>query len=255
MKKPDAAVRQLLRIEELAAKDTFVHSLHPGVKLLATLVYVICVVSVKNSDLFLMCIYFIYPALMLPLCELPLKEVIKRILPALPFVFFAGLSNIIFDRQPMLTVGSLIVSSGVVTCIALVFKTALTISSVIILSATTRSSDIFSQLRRMHVPAVLVTVIMLCFRYLSLLMTEAATMRNAYLLRAHGKKGVDIRDSGRFLGSLLVRCYDKAGRIYQSMLLRGYDGGYIAGKSRLRAADIAYCAVLCAAFITARIFL
>ena len=255
MKKPEAAVRELLRLDELAASDSFIHALHPAAKLIVTLIYIVCAVSAKSTDLFLLCVYFVYPALMIPLAEIPLSAVIKRILPALPFVLFAGLSNVLFDRQIIFVIGSLNVSRGAVTCAAIVFKTVLAVSSVIILAATTPSSELFAQLRRFHVPAVLVTVVMLCFRYLGLLAEEAVTMRNAYLMRAHGKKGVDIRDSGRFLGSLLVRCADRAQIIYQAMLLRGYSGNMNMGRRRLRTADVLYSVLLGALMIALRIVL
>jgi cobalt/nickel transport system permease protein len=36
--------------------------------------------------------------------------------------------------------------------------------------------------------------------------------------------GIRLRDIGGFLGQLLLRSFDRAGRVYQAMECRGFDG-------------------------------
>ena len=80
-------------------------------------------------------------------------------------------------------------------------------------------------------------------------------MKNAYLLRAYGKKGVDIRDSGKFLGSLIIRTADKAQRIYGAMTLRGFDGVVYFKLRKIKFQEIAGVIFLSALLILLRVFL
>lgn len=49
-------------------------------------------------------------------------------------------------------------------------------------------------------------------------------MMLAYKLRAPGQKGIHFKVWGSFLGLLLLRSMDRAQTVYESMLLRGYQG-------------------------------
>ena len=53
-------------------------------------------------------------------------------------------------------------------------------------------------------------------------------MWQAYTLRAPGQRGIRVEAWGSFAGMLLLRSMDRAGAVYQSMLLRGFDGGVIS---------------------------
>ena len=63
------------------------------------------------------------------------------------------------------------------------------------------------------------------WRYLIVLLKEVRRMWQAYGMRAPGQRGVRMRAWGSFAGLLLLRSMDRAETVYQSMLLRGYDGG------------------------------
>ena len=91
-----------------------------------------------------------------------------------------------------------------------------------LLAATTSIEDICRALRQLHVPKVLTSLLLLTFRYISVLLDEAAIMTDAYRLRAPGQKGVHISAWGSFLGQLLLRSMDRATALYESMELRGY---------------------------------
>lgn len=226
MSKLSRAVDGFYGLDELSGLTTAVHRLHPIAKVLVTLLFVIAVVSSPRTDiaaLFPYCAYlFLYGAI----GEIPARRILARVWPALPFVLLAGLSNILFDTAPGLVLGGLTVSRGVLACFVLMLKTLLSVSGVLLLAATTRSGELFSAMQRLGAPKALTTTCMLCFRYMALLMDETASMLAAYRLRAPMQKGVAMRDMGPFAGQLLIRSYDRAGRVYRAMLCRGFDGGY-----------------------------
>ncbi|MEG1755314.1 MAG: cobalt ECF transporter T component CbiQ [Clostridia bacterium] len=228
-------------LDELSGMDTSIHRLHPISKALVTLLFVAAVVSSPRLDIAELCPYFLYPLLFAALAEVPVRQVFRRTFPALPFVLFAGISNILFDSAPHLYLGRIAVSRGVVSCLVLVEKTLLSVSAVVLLSATTPSVSLLAGMQRMGMPKILITTCMLCFRYLSLLMDEAGNMMRAYHLRSGRQKGIDMRDMGSFAGQLLLRSFDKAGRIYSAMQCRGFTGNYLVAQTvPVHAPDIIY---------------
>ena len=118
-----------------------------------------------------------------------------------------------------------------------------------LLAATTSIEDVCRALRQLHVPKVLTSLLLLTFRYISVLLDEAAIMTDAYRLRAPGQKGVHISAWGSFLGQLLLRSMDRATALYESMELRGYHGEfhYAQGRPSSRASWL--FAIGCAALI------
>jgi len=91
-----------------------------------------------------------------------------------------------------------------------------------LLMATTPIDNLCAALRQLHVPKMLVTLLLLTYRYVGVMTEELAVMTEAYHLRAPGQKGVHISAWGSFLGQLLLRSMDRAQELYSSMLLRGY---------------------------------
>ena len=101
-----------------------------------------------------------------------------------------------------------------------------------LLIAVTPVSDVCYALRRLHVPKIFVTVIMLIYRYVIVLLKEAERMTDAYMLRAPEQNGIEYRVWGTFAGQLLLRSMDRAQTVYDSMMLRGYDGEFYLREKR-----------------------
>ena len=152
-----------------------------------------------------------------------------------------GLFNPLFDRAPMLYLGTVPVSGGVVSMLSLMLKGVLCLMMSFLLIATTPIDSLCAALRRLHVPSVLVTLLLLTFRYVGVMTEELAIMSDAYHLRAPGQKGIHISAWGSFLGQVLLRSMDRAQELYSSMLLRGYEGEFRYAKtSPFGAVDAAY---------------
>jgi cobalt/nickel transport system permease protein len=179
---------------------------------------------------------------------------LKRVAIALPFILFAGISNLFFDRGTLLVILGVPVSAGLVSIFVLITKAILCVGAAMILMATTPSRELFSQLRSWKVPEVLVTTVQLCLRYLMLLLAEARQMALAYHLRGCRQKGVELRHTGSFFGQLLLRSFDRAERVYRAMALRGNGFRFacdIVGKPTVKQA--AACIMVCASIVLARV--
>lgn len=249
------SLNKISSLEELAENKSVVHSLHPMAKLITTLVFLVMVISFNKYNISGLIPFFIYPILMMSLGDIPFGSVLSRLLAALPFSFFAGLSNLFLDRAVAFYWGAIPVSYGVLSFSSIILKTVLTVMAVLILIAATSMDRIACQLIRLRVPRIFVIQLMLTYRYLSVLITEALNMATAYHLRSARQKGIKIIHIGSFLGQLLLRSFDRAERIYYAMKLRGFSGDYrFAQSGRLNGKDIAYTVILSLAFILMRYF-
>ena len=140
----------------------------------------------------------------------------------LPLVMAVGLFNPFFDKVVLLRLGSLAVTGGVVSMVTLMLKGLYCLMASFLLMATTPIDMLCAALRQLHVPKLLVTLLLLTYRYVGVMTEELAVMTEAYHLRAPGQKGIHVSAWGSFLGQLLLRSMDRAQELYASMLLRGY---------------------------------
>ena len=216
-------IREIRALDTLAAGSTAVHHLHPLSKLLSTFVFIGFVVSYGRYDIVRLVPYLFYPFIMMALAELPYKLLLTRILVALPFCLFAGLSNVVFNRATAFTIGGVAVSFGVLSLLTILLKMYLCVMAALLLVATTQFTELMAQLRRIYVPLVLVMVFEMTYRYIGVLLEEAQSMTTAYKLRSGTRKHLDMRHMGSFVGQLVLRGFDRAERIYAAMNCRGYS--------------------------------
>ena len=122
-----------------------------------------------------------------------------------------------------------------------------------LLIATTPIDTLCAALRRLHVPDILVTLLLLTYRYIGVMLEEVVIMSEAYSLRAPGQKGIHISAWGSFLGQLLLRSMDRAEALYHSMLLRGFRGEYYyAEVPKCGVTGVIFTVSCCLAFLCAR---
>jgi len=226
MDKIDRAVSELREMDDLAAMESPIHALHPLTKLFLTILYIFLTVSFHKYDLSGLIIMVLYPLALFSFSGVAVSTCFCKLRVVLPLVCAVGLFNPIFDRAPLLQLGSLTVSGGVVSMLTLMLKGVFCLMASFLLVATTGIDAICAALRRIHVPALPVTLLLLTYRYISVMMDEVSVMTTAYKLRAPGQKGVHYKAWGSFLGQLLLRSMDRAEELYASMLLRGFCGEF-----------------------------
>ena len=245
MSKMDRALGELREMDDLAAMQSPIHRIHPLAKLMATVVYIVAVASFDKYDLSGLLAMLIYPALLFQLSGVSIKTCFWKLRVVLPLVMAVGLFNPIFDRAPMLVIGGVAVSGGVISMLTLMLKGVLCLSASFLLIATTSIDALCAALRMIHVPGMLVTLLLLTYRYVSVMTGELAVMTDAYHLRAPGQKGVHHSAWGSFLGQLLLRSMDRAEELYASMRLRGFHGEFYYADARPFAVSDGLYMVLC----------
>ena len=210
MSRLDLASRSLLSLEELAARDTLLTRLSPLAKLLSVLFYLAVTLSFPQAALSGLLGMALYPCLLYPLGDLPLRLGDFRFL--LPVPLFLGLVPALFGKFSALLLA------------VLVLKSLLAFLAVFLLAASTGMYALTASLARLHAPRLFTTVLLLSYRYLFVLLREGDQLADAYALRAPGKKAVSPRNFASMIGQLLLRSIDRAELIYESMKLRGFSG-------------------------------
>lgn len=237
------------------------HVLHPGAKLACALAFIVTVVSFPPHAINSLLFMAFYPVLMLALSGIPLGPVFFRSLGALPFALAIGLGNVFYDRNPAFMMGSVTITGGIISCVSLMIKTLLSVSAALILGATTPFASLCAALVRAGMPKLLALQFSMTHRYIAVLLGESSAMLAAYRLRSRrSSKGVQLRDAGSFLGQLLLRSFDRAGRVYDAMRLRGFDGLYRSGSAgteaqQWRSRDTVFLLIMAILIAAARGFL
>lgn len=253
MDKLSQAQSELREMDALAAQDSPVHRLHPLCKLLVTIFYIVTVVSFPKYDFSGLVVMVLYPVLLFQVAGIPVRTCFYKLRVVLPLVCAVGLANPFLDRTPMLQLGLVTVTGGMISMVTLMMKGVFSLMVSFLLIATTPIDSLCATLRKLHIPSILTTLLLLTYRYIGVMLEEVAIMTEAYKLRAPGQKGIHISAWGSFLGQLLLRSMDRAEALYQSMLLRGFRGEYYyADVPPCGVSGIVYIMICAGAFLCAR---
>lgn len=239
MSKIGNAIHEIHHMDTLAARDQWANRIHPLVKFVITISYIAAVVSFPKYDVIGLAGMVVYPVAGFILAELSFWDSVKRLRLVLPLICFLGILNPFFDKNYVLFAG-VQVSAGVLSMITLILKGVFSVFASYLLIATTAMEKLCYGFRMLHIPKAVVTQIMLTYRYITVLLEEVDRMTQAYALRAPKQKGIHFKVWGSLTGQLLLRSVDRANTVYESMLLRGYQGDYQYMCLAVRPQDIMY---------------
>lgn len=253
MSKIGNAIYEIHHMDTIAARNQWVNQIHPLVKFVLTVFYITMVVSFSKYDVFGLAGMGVYPLAVFILSEVSFKDSLKRLRVVLPLVCFVGILNPIFDKT-MVNWGGLMFRAGILSMITLILKGVFSVLASYLLIATTSIEKLCYAFRLIHVPKILVTQILLTYRYISVLLEEVNRITQAYSLRAPNQKGIQFKVWGSLTGQLLLRSMDRANTVYESMELRGYHGEfqYVGEKIHVRRQDILYLGIWVGIFVLFR---
>ncbi len=254
MSKIGNAIHEIHQMDTLAARDQWVNRIHPLVKFVLTVGYIMTVVSFPKYDVIGLAGMVVYPIAIFLLSELSFRESVRRLRLVLPLVCFVGILNPFFDRNVVL-IGGIRMSAGILSMLTLIMKGVFSVLASYLLIATTSVEKLCYAFRLLHIPKAMVTQFMLTYRYITVLLGEVNRITQAYSLRAPNQKGVHFKVWGSLAGQLLLRSMDRAEDVYESMLLRGYQGDYRYMQERIamRWQDVVYLAVWAGLFALFRL--
>lgn len=232
-------IQNELAMEYYAKKNGFLQLLNPVVKLLF-IILMIGITSVIRSFLSVALVLVII-IFLIHLSQFELKSYAKRvwmILPLLAFIIsLPAATNLIIPGSPLLFIipeyysdlfpaGVFVTHEGLQKITILCLRMGLSISWGYLLIMSTRWSEITFALRTLKVPAMIVSIMDMTYRYIFLLVRTASEMFEARQIRTVGK--LSNKNNRRFIFRSIAVLFIKSTRIsedvYTSMLCRGYTG-------------------------------
>src|SRR5262249_20158646 len=149
------------------------------------------------------------------------------LLVLMPFLILLPLVH--RDPDPVLSIGALHFSlEGARIALVLVLKTLSLVLLVLVLLVSAPVPTNFKAAQALHVPALLVQLSALTYRYLFVLAGELARLRVALRVRGYRNRPTRhcYRTVGHVAGTLLVRSHERGERVGQAMRCRGFDGRF-----------------------------
>ena len=228
--------------------NTRVHELDPRVKVLVCLGFIVSTALLPDGAWLA---YMLSWGLVIGLALAAHIEpwfVIKRSLLILPFLLAAvtvafTLPGHVIWLGPW---GLTVTDAGLTRFVSILMRSWISVQMAILLTATTRFPDILHALRHLQVPAILVAILAFMYRYLFVLVDEAARLLRARSARsAHlpgQKSGRSLlwraEVAGGMVGQLFGRSLARSDRVYQAMLARGYQGELLTMNPHLMTAYV-----------------
>jgi cobalt/nickel transport system permease protein len=255
MAKIESSFLDITYLDTLSYQDTPVHRLDPRVKLITTLLFVVCVLSFDKYELSALIPFVIYLVVLVTLGNLPPAYLLKKVLLAAPFAFFIGVFNPLLDRAVLMNLGPMEISGGWVSFASIMIRFFLTVSAALILIASTGFNAVCMAMEKMGVPSSFVVQLLFLYRYIFVLTDEALRMVRARSLRSFGGKGMGFRVFSYMIGQLLLRTLDRAQRIHLAMRCRGFDGEIrMVRPLKIRARDVAFLMGCSSLFLLMRLY-
>ena len=243
------------RLDRLSYQDTFMHRLDPRVKVIATIFFLLTVISFPKYEVGGLLPFFLFPVLIMTVGEIPVMFIMKKVMLVSPFALFIGVFNPFLDAGTVAVIGGIPVAAGWLSFLTIILKFVLTISAALLLIATTSFPGVCHALRLLGCPALLVSQLLFLYRYIFVLMEEAMRMIRAREIRSFGGRGAGIKGFVRLTGVLFLRTVERAERVYYAMLSRGFRGDLsILKRSRLEWKDMAFLAMTVVMLIVFRYY-
>ncbi|HEV2392676.1 MAG TPA: CbiQ family ECF transporter T component [Verrucomicrobiae bacterium] len=145
-----------------------------------------------------------------PFSRMPLGYALKRLVLVEFFILGIGLLSLLRPEAfPAL--------------ISAVVKSNLCVFTMLLLTWTTPFQEILRELRRLRLPAVMLTTLALMYRYLPVLADESRRMQRARASRTFSpSRRLAWRSLSVIIAHLFIRSIDRAERIYLAMCARGW---------------------------------
>ncbi|MCK4729316.1 MAG: cobalt ECF transporter T component CbiQ, partial [Desulfobacterales bacterium] len=228
-------------IEELAGGDSLIRRLDPRVKIVVVFLFSVAV-AVSNRFVVLML------ALGLGLCivlaaRLPIKQLVRRLVPVNMFIillwFFLPFT---FEGEPLFSVGPLVgTHEGVLYAARISIKSNAIMVMLIALVASTSILTLGHAMHELRVPKKIVHLFFFTYRYIHVIHREYLRLVSAMKVRGF-RPGTNVHTYKTFaylVGMLLVRSSDRAERVHNAMLCRGFSGNlYSLSEFSLKTRDM-----------------
>lgn len=206
-------------LDKYARQDGLLQGIPSKTKVLAALSLVVLFVSTPPALTGFFAFYYILMFSLVLASKVPLNVVLRRFLVVSPFILLASTSLLIAgDFSPQAIKFYAIVLS----------KSVLSVSVLILLTATTEFRQLLKGLKWLGTPKPIVMTLSFLYRYLFLLSDEIMRIKRARKARTiNESKLSSILQAGTIVGELFIRSYERSERVYSAMVSRGFTGDFV----------------------------
>lgn len=217
--------RRLLLGESYPARDGFLQSVDPTLKLVG--VAAVVVTAVATRDIRVLFSLLVAAFGLASLSSVPVRTLLARVWPPTALAFVVVAPRLVLTPGPsVLSVGPLSPTElGVASVVTFVVRVAASVALVSLVLLTTHFADLLAALRRLRVPTLFVGVVAVTYRYLLVFLTELQRLVVARRVRTVRSHSISLRESWRALGTLLgtffVRTFERSERVQLAATARG----------------------------------
>ena len=210
--------------EPFAVGNSFIHQLDPRMRLLITGAFAIVVAL--SYDFKVLTAALIVSILLVMCAQLPARRVIKRLLMVNGLIAFLWVVlPLTFQGPATKTLGNVtLYHAGFILAAQITMKSNAILLALIALVSTMNFSVLGYALNWLKVPPKMVHLLLMTYRYVFLIEQEYQRLIRAIQIRGF-QAGTNLhtyRTYACIVGMLLVRSSERADRVYQAMLCRGF---------------------------------
>lgn len=221
-------------------------------KIIIALLTVFFLVSTSRGYYYILLLYFVLGIIIAVIFKPDFLFLIKRsmllfLFPLLMSIFIpiANKGNILF-RFNIIFFDIAVTDNGITIFFTVLLKSFISIFILSSLVISTSDNELLHGLRKIHVPAILVTIIFIMYRYFFVIKEESRTGQLAIKSRIFKKSYRTLNKRLAFLaGNLLIKSFDRAENIYRSMESRGFDGNFYLTEKNEIANRLSWVLITC----------
>ena len=219
--------------EEPSPKDSIIARLDPRIKIVTVFFFSIAV-AVLNRIPVLLCALMLAFLIVLT-AKVSIKELIKRLTPVNMLVGFLWLFlPFTFAGKPIFYIGSLPVThEGVLYATRISIRSNAIMFMMIVLVVTTSIFTLGHAMHALKIPKKIVHLFFFTYRYIHVMQREYIRLVNSMKIRGFRAK-TNLHTYKTFaymIGMILIRSFDRAQRVHNAMLCRGFKGNLYSLKT------------------------
>lgn len=217
-----------MNFEEWAKGDSVFHKASPQLKVVGAVCFCFTLASCQQLQAVLLGLLLACVGVLV--AGIPLRSLLKRMLFVNVFTLVCWLTLPVTVHGTTIThLGFLSISrEGIALALLITFKTNGLVLAFITLVGTSSIADLGHGLHRLKMPAKLCLLLLFTYRYIFVIHDEYKRLKRAAVFRnfVPTTSMHTYQTYGNLFGMTLVKGWQRAGRVEDAMLLRGFSGEF-----------------------------
>ncbi len=238
----------------LSGRPSLIPCLTPRTRLMACLLALVCVVLLNSIASSVLALGLSLTLLLLARPNMRVAR--KRMACVNIFIAFLWLTlPWSVPGESLIHAGPLVVTrQGLDLALLVTLKANAMVAFFLALLASLPVSSLGAALESLRCPPKLVFLMLVTYRYVFVLQDEWHSLRTSAMLRGFepGSNWPTWKTYAMMLGMLFVRAHDRSRRVWEAMLLRGFNGHFpVSGQQRSGSGDVLFVAglIICLALL------